>query len=163
MANKAPLWIRKVRKVEPLDVFSWLIVAGAGFAVYRVVHAIAPSGTDTGTRPPTTNVTPVPLDQSATLTDAQAMAIADAVYTALFGDGSFWHGYFGEDEAAAMSALGNAANDADLALIAQAYGVRSSFWGGTFNLWSALSTYLSASDISALNASWSARGISFRL
>lgn len=106
------------------------------------------------------------IDAEPTFTKQQARAVADGVYQALYGDGGCWSGDIDEDEGLAVRLLSTCQNDADVALVATAYGVRSGCWlwaGQGLNLFQALGRYLSASDLDELNSTWRARGITFAL
>ncbi len=103
-----------------------------------------------------------------TITREQARIIAEQVSMAIYGSSTFWQSWlFGsmiEDEGAVMEALTNEAirNDADVLLVADAYGVRSAMWTPDYTLPQALKAYLEPSDIATINQAYADRNINLR-
>lgn len=105
--------------------------------------------------------TPKDVDQEPTLTKQAARHLADTIFAAIYGSGDLTTGSTGEDEEAVIAALVQAQNDADVLAIMDAYGVRSGTWSwsGDLDLTGAVTTFLSRSDVEAINSNYRDKGI----
>jgi len=92
----------------------------------------------------------------ATFSESQAVTYADAIFQALR--------FFTEDEGAVVRTMLRAEVDADVRLLINAYGSRALNFGylNRLTLPEAITAYLSASDIAAINDGYRAKGINFQ-
>lgn len=152
------------KEINPNTVVAVGVVGVLGYAAWRMFGRPSGGGGVDGPLLPPNVVVPV-ITVPPTMTRQDAQVIADVIYTAFYGDGFFWSGNTTEDEAAVVAAMSLAGNDADVALIIDAYGVRGGRWSfhGDMNLVQAIVTFLSASDRAVLNDYYRSNGIGFRL
>ena len=131
-----------------------LAVGAVGVGVYLALHKKAP--------PPYYHEG---LGEPTMSKDA-ARLNADTIYAAIYGSGRWWDQTLDEDEPAIIMSLELAQNDADVALIIDAYGERcGAFWtlgSSCLTLPGAISRYLSPSETDAINANYQRKGITFR-
>lgn len=145
-------------KQKESDALRTVLLIGGGLLVYRAIAGDEPD-------PYITDAPVVTVDP--TMTAEQARILAEQVASAIYG-GSFWSGWpFGsltEDEDAVVAAMTNdtVRNDADVLLIADAYGRRGEFATPNYTLPQAIRAYLEPSDIAAINETYRARGINIR-
>ena len=139
------------------DTLRTIALIGGGLLVYRAIA-----------NDPDPYITHAPeVTSDPTMTIEQARILAEQVAAAIYG-GSFFSGWpFGsltEDEAAVIAAMTNETvrNDADVLLIADAYGRRGEFATPDYTLPQAIRAYLEPSDIEEINNIYRARGINIR-
>lgn len=126
------------------------------YKFYRLVEGDSATGAGGGGN------TPPLIDPSVDVPDADAPTLsrqaarlkADAIFAAIYGDGSFWGGQSGEDEDAVIYALTQQVEtDGDVLLIADEYGAREGAWStqGPLDLAATLVRYLSVANRQAIN------------
>ncbi len=127
----------------------WLVLGGillASQVVAAFIPAPGPGDNDIGDE----------IDQDPTLTRERMAQLADAIYTALLQDP--WT----EDEQAAIAAIVQCNNDADVAGLISVFGVRSEGWyAPNYTLPGAITEYLNADQRADLNAQLARKGITF--
>lgn len=147
-------------RIEPLDVLKW---GGVALGLYGLADAL---GIIEETRDPYSSLPP-PVDTvPPTITLPHARLIADRVFSAIYGDGSFWTGRTTEDERAVIDALtAEIRNDGDVYLVVDAYGLREGSWSlaGLLDLPATVREYLDPEDVAEINDKWTAKGITLRL
>lgn len=135
-------------------------------ALYKVADTIGDLFNSDGDKddprlPPEIN--PEDIKTPPTLTTQGARWIADAIYSAIYGDGSFWSGRITENEDVVIQGLTVAKNDADVLAIADAYGRRGKWWLiGVQDLSATVSEYLSSDDVEAVNSNYRRKGINIQ-
>lgn len=144
------------------NVSQWAIGGGVLLVAFAVAKKFGLFDTDRREEPrlPPENEPP-PVTIAPTITKQAARHLADTIFAAIYGSGDFTTGSTGEDEEAVIAALVQAQNDADVLAIMDAYGVRSGTWSwsGDLDLTGAVNTFLSRSDIEAINMNYRDKGI----
>jgi hypothetical protein len=104
---------------------------------------------------------PPDITEPPTLSAQQVAWIAQGIYAAVYGDGSFWNGSGTENEDVVVELLQLAMNDADVLAISDAYGSRSGWFSlsGSLTLFGVVAEYLSPGDIEAINNNYASKGI----
>jgi hypothetical protein len=94
-----------------------------------------------------------------------ARILADEIYFALYGDGSFWTGAPFENEEAVIAAMIVPRNENDVLQLIDAYGIRSGVFAttGPLNLIAALEQYLEPADRARINQVYISNGINIRI
>lgn len=148
-------------EVSARDIVTGAAVTGGAVVLYQVGKRLGWWGS---TAQDETPYTPESGSPPATLNDAAARAIADRIYSAIYGDGTWWSGNAFEDEAAVIRALDEPQNDNDVIKVINAYGVRTGGFAqtGPLHLVGVVQEYLSASDIATINSNFSRKGITMR-
>ena len=110
------------------------------------------------------NVTQHDIDEDPTMTRQAARVAADTIYGAIYGDGSLLSGQSGENEDAVIGVFAQMRNDADVAQLIDAYGIRGGAWSlhGEMDLPATLTAYLSRADIADINAFLAEQAIQIR-
>lgn len=132
----------------------WVKVAMLGAGTYfgiKILSSLTSSGPPGPDEQSNANCT-----EPATLSPQQLAAMAEAIEWALHG--------LTEDEAEVVRQIGKVNVCKDLQSLIVAFGQRrvTVLGTGPFSLPSAVSTYLSASDIDAINTDLARKGINFR-
>lgn len=111
-------------------------------------------------KPPGGNPTPAPDDpRPATLTEQQAMGMADALEVAFWGDGLIVRPW--EQDAAAAAILARCMVTADVMLLLNAYGERGTVLS-PMGLAATVSDYLDADYMAEVNALYRSRNIAWQ-
>jgi len=138
-----------------------LVYIGTGLVVLNKVDSWF-SGDGEGQTDPTEE--PYVTESPVTMTDAQIRVLVDRIYGAIYGDGSFWSGRTGENEADVFAAMLVPRTEGDVVRLINTWGVRGGSWAvvGPMNLPATLRYYLSADMLNRLNADYVSRGINIR-
>lgn len=108
-------------------------------------------------------------EQNPSITIEQARIIADRIDQAIYSDSTFWSGGgFGslfENEQKVIQALTDPTltRNADVLLVADAYGIRGRFLTPDLNMVQAVRYYLADDQVETINLAWSGRGMTIRI
>ena len=138
----------------------WLVIGGVVLVVIAKLSKAfgnsLPGGTSVPAAPDPVGAGGAP--QQATLTQAEATSICDAIESAI------WGGFIAsptEDEEEVIAQLSKLGNDADVRLVMNVYGKRGTALD-KYTLAQTIGEYLDRDDINEINSIFATRGIKFR-